>query len=63
LTDEYKKRCGNCINFDDGICDFNGYRVEPDDNPRCDGRGWKRGTLLQEDFMRKSEKKLDIARK
>ena len=42
MTDEYKKRCGNCINFDDGICDFNGYRVEPDDNPRCDGRGWKR---------------------
>ena len=29
--DEYRKVCGNCSNFDDGICDFNGYVVEPND--------------------------------
>ncbi len=37
---EVTKNCGNCINFDNGICDFNGWVVEEDDYI-CHGKGWE----------------------
>ena len=33
--------CGNCVNNDDGLCDFIGILVGDDDSPHCSyGKGW-----------------------
>ena len=39
--EEEKKRCENCINFDDGICDATGWVVD-DDDLSCKGKYWER---------------------
>lgn len=35
-----EKECGTCRNFDNGICDYNGWIVEEDDF-LCKGKGWE----------------------
>ena len=34
--------CGNCVNNDDGFCDFIGILVDDEDEPHCSyGKGWE----------------------
>ena len=40
--DEERFVCGNCVNNDDGLCDYIGIFVEDDDKPHCTyGKGWE----------------------